>query len=229
MPIAVVCPGCKARFSVSEKFAGKKGPCPKCKVPITIPAAAAPEIKIAEPEPVAVGGKGGKGGPISKPIARRETKVEPTTWAIIGGSTVLVLVLAFATRIMADKLPAAVVGLLALGAPLAVAGYSFLRDDELEPYSGRPLWIRAALCGLAYAALWGLYWPLAEYFLTGEVWQWLFVGPVFVAAGAGAAYALFDLDFSAGALHYIFYLIVTLLLRAAMGLPPIWAITPGAY
>lgn len=228
MPIAVVCPGCKARFSVSDKFAGKKGPCPKCKVPITIPAVAAPEIKIAEPEPVAVGGKG-KGGPISKPIARRESKVAPTTWALIGGGAVLVLVLAFATRIMPNKLPAIALGLLALGPPLAVAGYSFLRDDELEPYSGRPLWVRAAICGLAYAALWGLYWPCAEFFLSGEVWQWLFVGPAFVALGGGVAYALLDLDFSSGALHYIFYLIVTLLLRAAMGLPPIWAITPGAY
>jgi hypothetical protein len=226
MPIAVVCPGCKARFSVSDKFAGKKGPCPKCKAPITIPAVAAPEIKIAEPEPYAAGGKGGKGGPISKPIARRETKVAPTTWALIGGSSLLVLVLAFGMRMLPDQRPAIVVGLLVLAAPLAVAGYFFLRDDELEPYSGRPLWIRAGLCGLAYAALWGLYWPLTP-FLTGEVWQWLFVGPAFVAAGGGAAYALLDLDFSSGSLHYTFYLIVTLLLRAAMGLPPIWAVTTG--
>lgn len=227
MPIAVVCPGCKARFAVSEKFAGKKGPCPKCKAPIEIPKAAAPEIKIAEPEPVATGGKSGKGGgPISKPIARRETKVAPTTWALIGGGVVLVLALAFGTRALPTKEPVIAVGLLALAAPLAVAGYSFLRDDELEPYSGRPLWIRAGICGLAYAALWGLYWPLSS-FMSGEVWEWLFVAPAFIAAGGGVAYALLDLDFSSGALHYCFYLIVTLLLRATMGLPPIWAVTPG--
>ena len=37
MPISVVCPGCKARFNVSDKFAGKKGPCPKCKTVLTVP------------------------------------------------------------------------------------------------------------------------------------------------------------------------------------------------
>ena len=37
MPIQVTCPKCFTRFSVSEKFAGKKGPCPKCKSEITVP------------------------------------------------------------------------------------------------------------------------------------------------------------------------------------------------
>jgi hypothetical protein len=48
---------------------------------------------------------------------------------------------------------------------------------------------------------------------------------VFVAAGGAAAYALFDLDFGTASLHYSFYLIVTLLLRAAIGLPPVWMVT----
>jgi hypothetical protein len=186
MPIAVLCPGCKARFSVSEKFAGKTGPCPKCKAQITIPAAAAPEIKIAEPEPFSAGGKNAKGIPVGKPIARKETKVAPTTWAMIIGGSLLVLIIAFVLRGVSNKLPAIIVGLLVVSPPLAVGGYAVLRDDELEPYSGRPLWIRAVLCGLAYSALWGLYYPLTP-FLTGEVWQWLFVAPAFVAAGGAAA------------------------------------------
>ena len=33
MAIAVICPGCKASFRVSDKFAGQTGPCPKCKAP----------------------------------------------------------------------------------------------------------------------------------------------------------------------------------------------------
>ena len=37
MPINVTCPGCLKRFSVADKFAGKQGPCPKCKKIITIP------------------------------------------------------------------------------------------------------------------------------------------------------------------------------------------------
>ncbi len=144
---------------------------------------------------------------------------------IIGGS-LLVLILAFVLRWLPDttKFAAIIVGLLVISSPVAVLGYSFLRDDELEPYSGRPLWMRAGLCGLAYAVLWGLYYPLSP-LLPGEIWQWLFVAPVFIGAGGAAAYALFDLDFGTASLHYSFYLIVTLLLRAAMGLPPIWVIT----
>ena len=39
MPIQVTCPNpkCLTRFSVADKYAGQKGPCPKCKTVITIP------------------------------------------------------------------------------------------------------------------------------------------------------------------------------------------------
>ena len=49
MPITIVCPGCHGRFSVSEKFAGKQGPCPKCKKVISIPKASE-EVKIHVPD-----------------------------------------------------------------------------------------------------------------------------------------------------------------------------------
>lgn len=49
MPILVTCPGCKAQFNVSDKFAGKQGPCPKCKAVISIPKGNAPP----QPPPVA--------------------------------------------------------------------------------------------------------------------------------------------------------------------------------
>ena len=60
MPISVVCPSCKARFNVSEKFAGQKGPCPKCKQPIVIPAVQE-EVKVHVPEQFQSGGKDSKG------------------------------------------------------------------------------------------------------------------------------------------------------------------------
>ena len=77
MPIPVVCPGCKASFNVSDKFAGKQGPCPKCKTVISIPKpdpAKKPveEVKIGEPEPPA-GGKSKTGRPVSStscPVTR---------------------------------------------------------------------------------------------------------------------------------------------------------------
>jgi len=50
MAIQVICPGCRATFTVSDKFAGQTGPCPKCKKPITVPSDAAKEVTIHGPE-----------------------------------------------------------------------------------------------------------------------------------------------------------------------------------
>ncbi len=223
MPISVVCPGCKARFSVSEKFAGKKGPCPKCKGVITIPAAPLEEVKIHVPEQFASGGKDSKGRAVSKPILRKEMKVKPLAAGGIAVAVIVAFGVAFACRGIADKLPIIAGGLLLISPPLAAAGYAFLREDELEPYRGRSLWIRATICGLAYMALWGLFTPLPAYgILTGEAWQWVFVAPVFVTIGGAVAWATLDLDFGNAAMHYAFYVLVTILLRAALGLPHLW-------
>lgn len=230
MPISVVCPSCKARFSVSEKFAGKKGPCPKCKAVITVPEKMAEEVKVHEPEAFATGGKDSKGRPVLKPIARKDTKLSATNIAAIGAAVLTTLVIAFLLRFVADEvpLPMIVAGLLVVSPPLAVAGYTFLRDDELEPYRARALAIRATLCGWGYAALWGAYWPLAANgIISGEPWQWLFVAPAFIGVGAGLGFACLDLDFGSAAMHYCFYLAATLLLRFAIGLPPLWAATAG--
>ena len=223
MPISVVCPGCKVRFSVSEKFAGKKGPCPKCKVVITIPAAPVEEVKVHVPEQFASGGKDSKGRAVSKPILRKEMKVKPLAAGGIAVAVIVAFAVAFACRGMANKLAIIVGGLLLISPPLAAAGYTFLREDELEPYRGRSLWIRATVCGLAYMALWGLFTPLPAYgILTGEAWQWVFVAPVFVSIGAAVAWGTLDLDFGSAAMHYAFYVLVTILLRAALGLPHLW-------
>jgi hypothetical protein len=230
MPISVLCPKCKARFNVSEKFAGQKGPCPKCKTILTVPSAPAAEVQVHVPEQFASGGKDSKGRPVSKPIARRETKLSTAQIAGIVGAVVVVLGAAVALRMVDNKLPVVVAGLAIISAPLALAGYTFLRDDELEPYRGRSLILRGVICGLAYAALWAVYAPLPAYgIITGEPWQWLFIAPAFIAAGAGVAWASFDLDFGSAAMHYCFFLVVTLLLRFAMGMPPLWSMgTAGA-
>jgi hypothetical protein len=59
MPILVTCPGCKAQFNVSEKFAGKQGPCPKCKAVITIPKGNAAPAAAEPPAAPAAGKKAG--------------------------------------------------------------------------------------------------------------------------------------------------------------------------
>jgi hypothetical protein len=223
MPISVVCPGCKARFNVSDKFAGKKGPCPKCKTVLIVPAPAE-EVKIHVPEEYASGGKDSKGRAVGKPIPRTETKLQPVIITAIVAVVLGSLGICLAARGLNDKTALIIVGLACLSPAVAVAGYSFLREEELEPYRGAELWIRATICGVVYAILWGIYLYIRPY-LPGELYQWLLVAPPIIGVGALAALATFDLDYGSGALHYCFYLLMTLILASAMGLAPLSAPT----
>ena len=51
----------------------------------------------------------------------------------------------------------AAIALLVISPLLVVTPYTFLRDDELEPFRGNALYIRASTCALAYAILWGAF------------------------------------------------------------------------
>ena len=220
MAIDVTCPGCKARFQVSEKFAGKKGPCPKCKAVILVPAVAE-QVEIHAPAVVA-GPKGSMGQAALKPLRRTETKVTWPMILVVVGTILFVFIMAVVLRVKNPKdFPPVMLifGALLLGPTLAWAGYSFLRDDELEPYRGRSMWLRVSACGLVYAALWGLWFlvkwhtPLIEPHgraLLG--YEFLYITP-FLFAGGFAAFVSLDLSYGNGLLHYGLYLLVTVLLR----------------
>lgn len=248
MPIQVVCPSCKTSFRVSDQFAGKQGPCPKCKAAIRIPkleAAPAPtagaaktdgapagkaapkqpaappvEIKIHEPD--AVGPKTSTGRPVIKPILRKETKFETVPMVIITGGTLLTFAAAWLLRKpLGEQIGLRAVGLLLISPPLALGGYWFLYNDELEPYRGRSLWLRATLCALVYAGLWGGYLLLPADAATAA-WSWIYLGPPFFLIGAGAAFATLDLEVENAFFHYCFYVLVTLALGFSAGLHMPW-------
>ncbi|HZZ72376.1 MAG TPA: hypothetical protein VFE24_08985 [Pirellulales bacterium] len=236
MPITVLCPNCHARFSVSEKFAGKQGPCPKCKAVITVPKLEE-QVKVheAQAEPGAVDKKG---RPVLKPIAREEAKFSP----ILAGLVVIVAIGSFAGAFLLRSSVTAIdpahpeierhapflptIGGLAVLTPLLVwAGYQFLRDVEKEPYQGTSLWLRVLVCAVIYAGLWGVYFLLFQSFgpfalpeERPESWAWLYLALPFAGAGTVAAWACFDLEWGDAFMHCCFFLIVTVLLRMAMGL-----------
>jgi len=225
MAIAVVCPSCHARFQVSEKYAGKEGPCPKCKTKITVPALA-DEVKIHAPDEYQ-GAKDAKGQSVLKPIARVETKVQPAMVAGVIGAIVLAFFVAFVLRSSIDWKSTTGTIVLALGAvvlapPLVLGGYSFLRNQELEPYRGTAVVARVAICSLVYAALWGAIWAL-KHFLSPdsspEIWQYLVIFAPPLGIGALTALATLDLDFGSGVFHYVLYLGTCILLRLTMKLP----------
>lgn len=219
MPISVVCPGCQKRFSVSEKFAGQEGPCPKCKAKIKIPEVADDEIVVHAPEDA--GPKDSKGRAVSKPILREETKFSPKIAVGIGIGVVVVVVLAIILRGNAPPVILAL-GALALAPPLVLGGYAFLRNDELEAYSGKELWIRVLACSAAYAFLWGVYvwfpWALGLPEGLFALRHILFALPPLVMAGGFAAFASLDLDYSMALIHYGFYVLVTAALCFVMGI-----------
>jgi hypothetical protein len=230
MPISIICPGCHSRFSVSEKFAGKQGPCPKCKTIIDIPKA---EVKIhASAEFAGTAAKDQAGRPVFKPIAREETKVKPQWVAAIGAGVLITIGAAWMIGRASQQEDGTAgvssfvlgVGALLVSVPLVIGGYSVLRNDELEPYRGLELLIRATICGACYAGLWGVYLVLRSYRIIADdagTEVWVFTAPPFLAAGGAVSYLSLDMEYGNGVLHYAFYLGATALLRVIMGLHPV--------
>lgn len=232
MPIDITCPGCRTRFKVSEKFAGQKGPCPKCKTVIQIPGKGE-EVVVHAPQEY--GPKDASGVAVLKPISREETKVTPIMVVGVISGIFIVLIAALLLRSL-EQVPAWVLGLGAflLAPPLVWSGYAFLRDDELEPHRGRYLAVRVLVCSVVYALLWGVYAyvPKLAFNLDSlQLFHLLFAAPPIMIIGAFAAFASLDLDFGTGLIHYSFYLLVTVTLCFIMGLdlldPVVVAISGG--
>lgn len=236
MAIDVTCPSCHTRFQVSDKFAGKSGPCPKCKKTIQVPDKK-DEVVIHAPE--VSGPKDSKGQAVLKPLSRQEVKLGVPQIAAIVGSVIVVLLVAVVLRMQFPKgaVPPliTILGSILLGPPLAFAGYTFLRDDELEPYRGLEVILRALACGLVWAATWGAFWLVFAYWYdfkplpSGEP-NWPIMGavvPIMIAIGAVASQASFELELPTAALHYSMYLAATVILRLIMGMEPHWNVVSG--
>lgn len=224
MPIAVTCPKCLTRFSVSEKFAGKKGPCPKCKSEILVPELTDQVVVHAPPD---VAPKDSKGQSILKPIKRREAKFGR---ALIGGSIGGVLgaiLLAVGFRLTSGEagVPIVVRVLVALliAPPLVRFGYAITRDAELEPFVGRELWNRVLISSAVLALSWVVYVWAAPYALDYDYASemgLLGLGislVVMLAFGAFAAMATFDLEFSGGLIISGVYIAAALVLALIAG------------
>lgn len=228
MSILVVCPGCHKRFSVSDQFAGRTGPCPQCKTLIAIPKKEE-QVIVHTPEQFVSGGRSVTGKLVTKPITRKDAKLRlAAVAAVVGGSLGVLLVAWVGGRmgLFADNYLMPGLGLLLVSPVIVVAGYQSLKsNDDLFSYHGQTLWIRAGICSLVYVILWGVFSYAAPKVITEEIWTWFLLAPPLLFTGSLACHACLDFELGTGLLHYSFYLFATVVLRAAAGLGWIWQLS----
>lgn len=228
MPIQVTCPGCLKRFTVADKHAGKQGPCPACKKPITIPKL---EDQVVIHEAPPSGPTDSKGRSVLKTFKKKDSKFSPIIAGSAAGVAILAVVAAFLLKgaVQGPELTSVLImaaGAALLGPFIAVGGYLFLRDDELEPYRGTQLWLRAIACGVAFAVAWLLFGfilsrlAIPEEIAKGlQMWQLLVPLAVMCMVGLLAGYASLDLEPAAAIMLFALFFICTGLLRMVMDLP----------
>lgn len=216
------------RFDVSEKFAGKEGPCPKCKSTITIPEL---DEQVVLHAPEESGPKDSAGRSVLKPISRNETRLSGVQITLIAAAIVLFLVATFIIGVVFEDKENFPLYLLVIGAavyalPVAYVAYTFLRNQETVGFLGQDLWTRLGICSAVYAALWILM-PIMSYAFPGTNNSiGTIVGIVGMIAGGGmiGMYTL-DFDYIFGVVHYGMYLCVCLLARLISGLE----VLPGGF
>ncbi len=218
MPIRVTCPGCHTRFNVSEKHAGKEGPCPKCKKTIRIP-----EAEVVIHAPKESGPTDSTGRSVLKPIERQETSLSQVQIALIISSIVGFFLLALVMRMMVEDksnfpMPLIWIAAVLIALPVVYGAYTILRDQELGSFLGRELIGRVTAVSLIYAALW-IAMPVMQYAFDGyELGSWGVALGAMLFGGAAISMLLLDLDYLMGLVHAGMYYGVCLLGRLVVGI-----------
>ena len=227
MSIRVTCTKCHTRFNVSDKFAGKKGPCPKCKTTIKIPSK---DEQVVLHEPELAGPKSLTGESILKPIHRKEVSLTSIHITLIASLLVLFLICAVIFNFAFPEKPDFPLWILWISAlviapPICFAGYFLLRDQELDGYVGKQLWQRVLACSAIYALLWFAM-PIGKYAFSDnyETGSWIVALIIMGGAGAAAGMLSFDVDYLMGLVHYGLYLTMCIVGRmlAGIGVLPGW-------
>ena len=231
MPIQVTCPKCLKRFQVSDKFAGKTGPCPNCKSQIKVPEKSE-EVVIHAPQDDAPKDRSGQS--VLKPVTRKETDVTRSGLLITIGAALAAVGVAIGMRVTGGTpLWALIAGLVLLAPPLAWAGYSFVYERELEPYRGAELRNRVLILSAILPALWLVYAFAPAYVLDLDYPNQMGYTAfgitlcVMLGLGAFASSVVFDLEFTGGLTHAGLYLVVTILLAVLAGVPLVGAPITG--
>jgi len=214
--ILVTCPGCLARFEVSDKYAGKKGPCPKCKKEIIVPNK---QDEVVIHAPAESGPTDSKGVSVLKPIKRMEFAVGRLMWIGVAVGVIATLGVAISFR-LSNTPPSIlwlVIGSIVLAPPIVMFGYTFLRDDGFDGFTGQEYLIRTAICSVLFAATWLFYWQISVYFENKVMAdiptaQMAIFMILMIVIGTVTSLATFELETPQAAAQYLAYFVVTFLL-----------------
>jgi hypothetical protein len=226
MSIIVVCQNCKKSFQVHDKFAGRSGPCPKCKATIHVPKKSE-EVTVHTPEQFGGGGRSTTGKLVLKPISRKQILFKPAVAGGIAAAVLLLLLITWAGGNLLQLPVVRAVGLLLISPVLVAAAYMMLCDEELDPYHGRELAIRSAACAAAYVVLWWGFVFVRDAVGPQELYLWLVISVPFFVLGSLTAWVSLDIEPGNGFFHYTFYLLVTSLLGWVGGLGWAWEAPKG--
>ncbi|MBQ3389369.1 MAG: hypothetical protein IJG60_09175 [Thermoguttaceae bacterium] len=215
MSIHVICPGCMTQFEVSDRFAGKKGPCPKCGHIIEIPKA---NVTIVSPDEMVVDGKKVHNPDHVRPIEQKSYSF--TGHALLVNLGVFAAVLAVALFFHFVHMPylAVPVGILlglAVAFPLMKYGYMTFRDpDDLEIFLGGELGKKSIAGAAVFVALWLVYELILLYMNPGGM-ALVYLIPIALFA-AFVPVVIFDMDFTDSLAVAVVFLLAVILLRGLM-------------
>lgn len=229
MAITVICPGCMTRFQVDDRFAGKKGPCPKCGHIIEIPKE---NLVIHAPEDItsAVPGKPGtRRGENVRPILQSRfifTKLQ-IFLGLIGIAIVIGIAFYLAPWPSGNaKNIIGLAGTFLLGIPLVAFGYMMVREnDDLEIFLGNELYKRAFLTACCFGVTWLLLEWLVSYLDPGTM-VIIYIVPLAILATLGAM-VVFDTEFGKALLIYCIFAACMIGLRGIMFAPHGWIWEPA--
>lgn len=225
MAIQVICPGCMSRFEVSDRFAGKKGPCPKCSNLIEIPKE---KLVIHAPDEIIVEGRRVKNPDFIRPI-EREAFVFTTkqVWINVVG-VVVILIFAWLFSFLGSgpmKWMAGTSGIFVVAFVLAKNGYILVRDpDDLEIFLGGELHRKSFLVATGYTLSWIIFEALLLYLNPGFFF-FAYLLPIALLASF-VPLVVFDTDYGDSFMLYFIFVLCVLVIRGIMFAPDGWIWKP---
>lgn len=221
MAINVICPGCMTRFQVDDRFAGKKGPCPKCGHIIEIPKE---KLIIHAPEDITSGGKTVPGGSTLRPITQVRFIFNRSQLFLALLGIIAVCAAAFGLGFWENCLIKAIVGLvctLLIGVPLTAYGYMMIREeDDLEILLGNELYKRSFFAALGFSFVWAIFEGFVYSLNPGPAFV-IYLVPTMILGSIVGIY-IYDTNGGKAALLFSLFVLCVLFLRGIMFTPDGW-------